>query len=151
MNIEPVRHFAVLDSMIKEYEAKVALLKSLRSKLGGNLYTQFVNESIKQLQIEPTITVNGREVILFADGKARVVEPDVKPKVHVKEECQEQMINWFENADAKAYAALVKKTVHPKSLESWVINRKKENKPVPEFFLVHNVETAKVTVKKGGK
>lgn len=140
MDADKARRFAMLKAMKKHHEDTAKQIGSMINELGTELYNDFVDEGLESFQL--SAIVNGR--VLFADKRDRTLRPDPKLKPSVNSENLGRFHEWMR---VNGFGDLIKETIHPGTLESWVNKRSDENLPLPpkELMSVFTVETVKVT------
>jgi len=140
MDPEKARRFAILKALKAHHEATAKKLGAQINELGAELYDDFANDGIESYQL--AAVVNGR--VLFADRRNRTLRPEAKLKPSVTTVNVERFHAWMR---ANGFGDLIKESIHPGTLESWVNKRTDENLPLPpkELMSVFTVETVKVT------
>lgn len=130
MSIEQdARLLALLRERKEHHEAQAELCGSEIHKLSEKLFKQFMDASTDQVRIAAEC---------FKDGQARIITPDTKFKPTVMD--QEGLLGWLTET---GHGSLIKRTVHPKTLESFVGEQKEKNLPMPpeQILKVFTIET----------
>ena len=134
--LEKARRFAMLKALKEHHEGIISTINAEIEKLGGELFQAFAdpNAGVRTLRIDGSR--------IFSDGQDRIVTPELKYRPSIVEETL-----FFGYLRKGGEGTLIKETVHPKTLESWVKRRKKENVALPDetMLKVWTQETAKVT------
>jgi len=132
---DKAKRFAMLTAMKEHHESVIKTLNVELMALGEALYKEFTDASapIENMRISGFI---------FSDKQDRIVRPDLKYRPTVVDEEL-----FFKLLRATGEGALIKETVHPKTLESWVTKRRKANAALPaeSILKVWTQETAKVS------
>jgi len=132
--------------MIEDLCKKVALLKQMKeyheaqADLAGSEISRISQLAYSEMALKGTdqIRVTGS---MFKDGQARIITPDVKYKTSLL-----QPPVFFAYLRENNFGTLIKETVHPKTLESWVTGQKENNQPLPteDILKIFTLETVSV-------
>jgi hypothetical protein len=130
--LEMAKRFAMLKALKEHHESVISTLNEEMNKLGGDLFKAFA-DGAKALRID------GER--LFPDKQDRIITPLLKYRPTIVDETTFFM--WLRKGGE---GALIKETIHPKTLESWVGKRKKANVALPDetMLKVWTQETAQV-------
>lgn len=136
---ELAKRFALLKEQKEAHEHAADIIGAELEDLGLKLFGAFQTASLENLRVAGAS---------FKDGKARIVTPTLKYAPSVKDE--KAFFAWLRSTDN---GALIKETVHPSALSSFVTKSKEGNKPLPSenILAVYTVETATVRRAPKGK
>jgi hypothetical protein len=127
------KRFAMLKAQKEAHEKSAEILGSALFELGQQVNDALLNAGV------PSQPLDGK---FFADGRGRIIRPEMKYKPSIKNEAM--MFAWVRK---EGLDVMIKETIHPKTLESFVKKQKEANKPLPpeEALAVFTVNTATVT------
>jgi hypothetical protein len=130
---EKAKQFAVLKEQKEALEGRAKIIGAMLEELGKEVFAGFADAGCKSYRLEG--------VGVFADGRDRLIYPEVKIHGAIADETQ-----FFAHLRASGSAALIKETVNAATLVKWVKEQKAKNRPLPPeaILKVWNVETAKV-------
>jgi hypothetical protein len=139
MDMDKARRVAMLKELKSHYEVIAEKIGSEINKLGVELYEQFADDELKSMRIGPEH--DGR--IIFNDHRERIIKPELKYKPTVKD--QVKFFSWLRK---EKYGEIIKESVHPKTLESFVTERKTQNLALPpvDTLTIYDFKTVKVSL-----
>jgi hypothetical protein len=128
------RKMAMLKALKEHHERILKVINTDMMAVGKELYDTFIDEEV------PEIRVPGK---FFTDTQERIVKPDCKFKGTVVKAKQPEFFLYLRS---HTFGALIKETVHPKTLEVWINKQKKANQPLPseDLLKIFTIETASI-------
>ena len=128
------RKFAMLKALKEHHERILKVINTDMMAVGKELYESFADEEVSQLRVPGKF---------FTDQQERIVTPDLKFKGTI---VKAKQTDFFAYLRANAFGALIKESVHHKTLETWIAKRKKDNAPLPseDLLKIFTIETANV-------
>lgn len=133
MNLqEKCQRFGLLKELREWHEHNAKVLGSELEKLGADIFDECTDNNVSSMKISGAI---------FKDGQDRSVSPVTKFKPSVLNEA-----SFFQWLRERNHGALIKETVHAKTLESFVKTQKENNQelPAPEVLTIFTVTSAKI-------
>jgi hypothetical protein len=128
------RKFAMLKALKEHHERILKVINTDMMAVGKELYESFADEEVTQLRVPGKF---------FTDQQERIVKPDLKFKGTIVKEHQTEFFTYLRTQN---FGALIKETIHHKTLETWIAKRKKANAPLPseDLLKIFTIETANV-------
>jgi hypothetical protein len=126
------KRIALLKQMKEYHEAMADMLGGEIAKVSQTAYTEMASKGTDQIRVSGS---------LFSDGQARIITPDIKYKTSIVNQAM-----FFDYLRSNNFGTLIKETVHPKTLESWITGQKENNMPVPaeDVLKIFTLETVSV-------
>jgi hypothetical protein len=143
---DKARRLVILKILKAHHETTADKIGAEVNKLSEELYDQFEDDGLSELCLSATM-INPQtkeEKAIFPDSRDRIISPEIKYRPTVKDEP-----NFFLWVRQNNHGALIKETIHPASLASWVEKQKTENKPLPDITLLSIFDQKTISVTKG--
>lgn len=126
------QQIALLKELKEHHENIVETLGRDIQKLSAEAYKGFTDANMESLVISSD---------LFKDGQSRIIRPDTKYATSVVQPAK--FFGWLRSRNL---GDIIKETIHPKTLESFVSKQKEDNQPLPaeDVLKVFTVETVSI-------
>lgn len=128
------KRIALLKAQKDYLEAMVKWINIEINAIGPKLYEDFIEDEMENITLSADL--------FPVDKKPRVVKPFVDLKVNVTEDHREEFHAWLRE---NGFGQLIKETVHPGTLTSFVKERKESNQPIPQCVSIWSIQGAKIT------
>jgi len=139
------KRLAVLKNLKSQLTERAEALGGQIQQLSGTLYEALADENLSKIQVAAR---DADGTLVFADGQDRIITPEILYKGHIPVDSRADCYAWLRENGA---GAIIKETIHDKSLSSWIQTRKEKKEPLPAEALLKVTELESVTVRKAPK